>query len=103
MTEITRRELIKQATILGMSLPIVYNSPDIMKMAEAHRRIPYMSTTTSKLLGQPAWSGAGPSPIQLGNSSVTGAIQAIAGVKVGSDPDTYVLFAAAVNGGIWRT
>ena len=56
-----------------------------------------------RLLDVPSWSSAGPKPIGLSATSFTGAIQTVVGWKIASNPDRYVLFAGAVNGGVWRS
>ena len=56
----------------------------------------------TKLLDAPQWRSAGPSPIGVNGSSFTGAIQSVVGQKTTTNPDTYVLFAGAVNSGVWR-
>ena len=56
-----------------------------------------------RLLDVPSWSSAGPNPIGLSATSFTGAIQTVVGWKIASNPDRYVLFAGAVNGGVWRS
>jgi hypothetical protein len=53
-----------------------------------------------KLLGAPNWTSAGPNPILLQGSSITGAVQTVVGKALG--PNAYVLYAGAVNGGVWR-
>jgi photosystem II stability/assembly factor-like uncharacterized protein len=55
-------------------------------------------------LGAPAWSNPGPNPIITGNTSITGAVQMVTALRTahGGQPATYVLYAATVNGGVWR-
>ncbi len=52
------------------------------------------------LLGTPKWTNEGPNPILVNGSSETGAVQCFAGRGIGSG--AYVLYAGAVNGGVWR-
>jgi hypothetical protein len=56
----------------------------------------------AKILGTPAWTSIGPAPILMPTGSATGAIQAVVGRRQGAS-DTFDLFLAAVNGGVWRS
>jgi hypothetical protein len=55
-----------------------------------------------KLLGNPAWRSCGPNPILMPSGSATGAMQTVVGRRQGN-ADTFDLFAAAVNGGVWSS
>jgi hypothetical protein len=55
-------------------------------------------------LGAPVWFNRGPNPITTGNTSITGAVQTVTALRTPhvGEPATYVLYAATVNGGVWR-
>jgi hypothetical protein len=56
-------------------------------------------------LGAPAWRNCGPNPVvdADGNSSATGAVQSVVALRISSpQPASYTLYAATINGGIWR-
>jgi hypothetical protein len=55
-------------------------------------------------LGAPVWFNRGPKPITTGNTSITGAVQTVTALRTAhaDQSPTYVLYAATVNGGVWR-
>ena len=55
-------------------------------------------------LGAPVWFDRGPNPITTGNTSITGAVQTVTALRTvhADQSHTYVLYAATVNGGVWR-
>jgi hypothetical protein len=58
-----------------------------------------------QLLGRPLWINVGPNPIAVkGANSISGAIQRLVAHRIThpTGPDTYILYAGSVNGGVWR-
>ena len=55
--------------------------------------------------GAPAWTNVGPNPITTGNGSITGAVQSVVAQRTNpaGQPPTYTLYAATINGGVWRS
>jgi protocatechuate 3,4-dioxygenase beta subunit len=69
----------------------------------AHHALPRRKNMM-KFAGLPAWRSCGPNPIGFNSFSITGAIQSVVGKSI-SHPggaDTFVLYAGAVDGGVWR-
>jgi hypothetical protein len=87
--------------IVGMTTLLTESKPRSATRHVLPARAPTLSGI--KLLDVPAWSSAGPAPIAIGGtSSFSGAIEAITAQKIASNPDTYLLYVATVNGGVWR-